>query len=410
MELIDGRYEIGGVPVTDICATYDTPLYVYDAAKIISQYNSLKQAFKDARVKLKYACKANTNLNIMRLLRNEGAGLDTVSIQEVRMGLAAGFSPDATLYTPNCVSLDEIQRGVEAGVTINIDNISILEQFGHQYGNSVPVCLRLNPHVNAGGNPNIQTGHIDSKFGISIHQLRHLHRVVQANNIRVTGLHMHTGSDILDAEAFVRSLNILLEAAMHFNDLEYIDCGSGFKVAYKQGDVTTDIDALGREVAVVFNQFCSDYGKDMELWFEPGKFLVSESGYLFVRTNVVKTTAATVFAGVDSGMNHLLRPMLYNAHHEIVNVSNPTGTQRIYSVVGYICETDTFGRDRKLHEVREGDILAVKNAGAYAFSMSSNYNSRYRPAEVLVTDRKAHLIRERETFDDLLRHQIEIIH
>lgn len=408
MELIDNDYYAGGVKLLDVCAEFGAPVYVYDAQKIVSQINRLKNAFSGQNLKLKYAAKSLSNINILRLMKREGVGIDAVSIQEVRIALRAGFEPTEILYTPNCVSFAEIQDAVNLGVRINIDNISILEQFGHAYHDSIPVCIRINPHILAGGNKNISTGHVDSKFGISIMQLRHARRVIESNGIRISGLHMHTGSDILDAEVFLRAADILFEAAQEFPDLKFIDFGSGFKVAYREGDVTTDIEQLGARLGEAFKNFCAGYGKDLEIWFEPGKFLVSEAGYLLVPTNVVKTTPATVFAGVDSGLNHLIRPMMYDAYHDIVNISNVSGTQRVYNVVGYICETDTLGSDRKLTEVREGDILAIKNAGAYGFSMASNYNSRFRPAEVLIIAGKAKLIRKRETLEDLLRNQVDI--
>lgn len=408
MQLINNQYYIQGKSVLDICREFDTPLYVYDADKILSQFNKLNNAFSGVNLKIKYAAKALTNLTILKLLRNAGAGLDVVSIQEAQIGLMAGFQPHEILYTPNCVSFEEIKQAVALGVMINIDNISILEQFGHEYGNSVPCCIRINPHIVGGGNTKIQTGHIDSKFGISILQLRHVHRIIKTNKINVVGLHVHTGSDFLNADVFLKGAELIFEAAQEFSDLQFIDFGSGFKVAYKEGDVVTDIDELGQRMKAAFKAFCKSYGRDLEIWFEPGKYLVSESGYLFVKTNVIKTTPATVFVGVDSGLNHLIRPMMYDAYHDIVNVSNPEGTQRVYTVVGYICETDTFGWDRKLNEVREGDILAFKNAGAYGFSMSSNYNSRFRPAEVLVYNGEAKLIRKRETLDDLLRNQVSV--
>lgn len=406
MELKHNQFYIGGVKVLDLCETFGTPLYVYDAAIIEKQYNKIKDAFSEVDVRIKYACKALTNVNIMKYLRKLGSGLDTVSIQEVELGLLAGYKPVEILYTPNCVSIEEIQMAVEKGVMINIDNISILEQFGHLYGNTVPCCIRLNPHIMAGGNQNISVGHIDSKFGISIYQVPHVKRVVETYNIKVTGLHMHTGSDILDADVFLRGAELLYDAASSFPDLEFMDFGSGFKVAYKDGDITADMKSIGKKITKSFKTFCKKYGRDLELWFEPGKYLVSESGFFLVKTNVVKQTTSTVFAGVDSGQNHLIRPMFYDAYHQIVNISNTKGTKRIYSIVGYICETDTLGYDRQLHEVREGDILAIYNAGAYGFSMSSNYNSRYRPAEVMVLDGKAHLIRKRESFEDLVRNQV----
>jgi diaminopimelate decarboxylase len=406
MEIKRGKMTFGGAVLTELANEFGTPLYVYDGDKIKRQYKRLQAAFQGIETRFLYACKALNNINVMRLLLKEGAGLDAVSINEVEIGLIAGFQPQDILFTPNCVSMQEYERAVELGVRINIDNISILEQFGDRFGNSVPVCVRLNPHIMAGGNVNISTGHIDSKFGISIHQLRHLTRVVKSHNIKINGLHMHTGSDILDAEVFLRGAELLFDAAEHFPDLEYLDFGSGFKVGYKEGDVTTDIEALGAAISKRFAQFCKDYGRELTLMFEPGKFLVSEAGVLLVKVSVVKQTTATVFAGVDSGQNHLIRPMFYNAHHDIVNVSNPEGTTRIYTIVGNICETDTFGYDRKLTEVREGDVLAIKNAGAYGFTMSNNYNARFRPAEVLLLDGKPHLIRKRETLEDITRNQV----
>lgn len=408
MNLENNRYTVGNVDLLSIVEEYGAPVYIYDADKILSQYNLLKKSFPGDHVKIKYACKALNNLNILKLLKKAGSGLDVVSIQEAEIGLKAGFKPEEILFTPNCVSFEEIKMGIDLGLMINIDNISILEQFGHTYGNSVPCCIRLNPHIVAGGNVHIQTGHIDSKFGISIYQLRHVLRVVEKENINVTGLHMHTGSDILDADVFIRGAELLFDAAKDFKNLKFIDFGSGFKVSYKQGDITTDVAVLGKVIMEAFNKFCTEYGRQLELWFEPGKFIASESGYLLVKVNVIKQTTATVFVGVDSGQNHLIRPMFYDAYHEIINISNPTGTPRIYTIVGYICETDTFGWDRKLNEVREGDILAIKNAGAYGYTMSNNYNARFRPAEVLVYKSKPQLIRKRETMEDLLRNIVEI--
>ncbi|MEZ5001880.1 MAG: diaminopimelate decarboxylase [Chitinophagales bacterium] len=408
MQLVDGQYQIGGINLLDICKEFDTPLYVYDCDKITDQYKSLLNAFKDVKVKINYACKALTNINILKLMNQLGAGLDTVSIQEVELGLKAGFSPDKIIYTPNCVSFEEIQMAVDYGVIVNIDNIETLEQFGHEYGSSYPVCIRINPHILGGGNVKISTGHIDSKFGISIHQMRHVERIVANDKMNINGLHMHTGSDILDVDIFLRGAEILLQTASdYFPDLEFIDFGSGFKVKYRDNDIATDVESLGETLSKRFNKFCKDYGRELEIMFEPGKFLVSESGYLLVHTNVIKQTTATVFAGVDSGQNHLIRPMMYDAYHKITNISNPEGKKRIYTVVGYICETDTFGWDRRINEVKEGDILAIHNAGAYGFSMSSNYNSRYRPAEVMIYKGKALLIRRRETMADLIATQVE---
>ncbi|MCA0931628.1 diaminopimelate decarboxylase [Lutimonas saemankumensis] len=387
---------------------YESPLYVYDAEKIISQYNRLSKAFSTVKnLKINYAAKALSNISILKLFRSLNSGLDTVSVQEVQLGLKAGFDPQNIIFTPNGVSLDEIEQAMELGVQINIDNISILEQFGQKHP-EVPVCIRMNPHVMAGGNKKISVGHIDSKFGISIHQLPHIHRVVENTGMLINGVHMHTGSDIYDIDAFLRATEILFNVASSFKDLEYIDFGSGFKVPYKEGDIQTDIEELGDKLSKRFNDFCKETGKDLTLMFEPGKFLVSEAGQFLVNVNVVKQTTSTVFAGIDSGLNHLIRPMFYDSYHHIENLSNSKGKKRFYTVVGYICETDTFGTNRQISEIKEGDILSFKNAGAYCYSMASNYNSRYRPAEVMVYKGKDYLIRERETIEDILNKQVDV--
>ena len=387
---------------------YESPLYVYDAEKIISQYNKLKTAFSSVnQLKINYATKALSNISILKVFNSLDAGLDTVSVQEVQLGLKAGFAPQDIIFTPNGVSLEEIEQAMGLGVQINIDNIDILEQFGQKYPD-FPVCIRMNPHVMAGGNKKISVGHIDSKFGISIHQLPHIHRVVENTGMLIHGVHMHTGSDIYDIDAFLRATEILFNVAATFKDLEYIDFGSGFKVPYKEGDIQTDIVELGEKLSKRFNDFCKDFGRDLTLMFEPGKFLVSEAGQFLVNVNVVKQTTSTVFASVDSGLNHLIRPMFYDSYHHIENISNPEGKKRFYTVVGYICETDTFGTNRQISEIKEGDVLSFKNAGAYCYSMASNYNSRYRPAEVLVYKGKDYLIRERETIEDILNKQVEV--
>lgn len=394
--------------LTEIAQTIGTPTYVYDANVTIEQYKKLHNAFSPLNVKLHYALKALNNVNILRLLKREGAGLDAVSIQEIHLGLRAGFDPEKIMYTPNCVSFEEIEAAVELGVHINLDNLSVLEKFGSTYGGTVPICIRLNPHIMAGGNANISVGHIDSKFGISIHQLRHICRIVEHYNMSVIGLHMHTGSDIIDPDVFIRGAELLYEAADLFPNLQFLDFGSGFKVPYRESDLVTDIEIIGQKISASFQEFCTRTNRDLELWFEPGKYIVSEAGKLLVSTNVVKQTTSTVFVGVDSGQNHLLRPMFYNAFHHIENISNPEGEKKLYSVVGYICESDTLGHDRLLNEVREGDLLAISNAGAYGFSMSNQYNARFRPAEVLILDGKAHLIRRRETLEDLIRTEVEL--
>lgn len=398
---------IGGRTARSLAEEFGSPLYVYDAAVIERQYTQLRDAFAGLKLRLLYACKANSNMAIIRLIHGLGAGIDAVSIYEIELAMRCGVPASDILYTPNCVAFSEIERAVELGVLVNIDNISVLERFGQKFA-ATPCAIRINPHILAGGNAHIQTGHIDSKFGISIHQMRHILRVVKGYGMNIAGLHMHTGSDILDPATFVTGAEILFDHAADFPDLRFIDFGSGFKVPYKPDDVATDVDALADTLVTRFRAFCADYGRELELWFEPGKFLVSESGWLLTTATVLKQTPSCAFIGTDSGLHHLIRPMFYDAYHTIVNADRLDGTQRIYTVVGCICETDTFGTDRKLSETVEGDILAIRNAGAYGFAMSNNYNSRPRPAEVLVQDGTARLIRRRETLDDMVRTQVAL--
>jgi diaminopimelate decarboxylase len=396
---------IQGVALSSLAEQFGTPLYIYDGAKIVSQVKTLQEAFASVPLKIKYATKALSNINVLKLIRKAGAGIDAVSIEEAKLGLLAGFNANEIMYTPSGVDFSEIQEAVDMGIMINLDSLPLMERFGQAFGGTLEACIRINPHIMAGGNLKISVGHKESKFGISIEQLPEILELVEKFRLNIVGLHIHTGSDILDAEVFLRGGNVLFEAAMEFPNLKFLDFGGGFKVAYKPQDVATDVMEVGRAVGSAFQEFCKKYGRQLELWLEPGKFLVSEAGYLLVKSTVVKPTPSVTFVGIDSGLNHLIRPMMYDAYHSVYNLSNPEGKKEKYNVVGYICETDTIASHRELNEVKEGDLLVIKNAGAYGYSMSSNYNSRLRPAEVLIWEGKSLLIRRREEFEDLIRHQ-----
>ena len=403
----NGKYVMNeGVDPLFLAEKYGTPLYVYDFDKIAGQFHRLKAAFDVPNLQLDYACKALTNINLLRFVKSLGGALDTVSIEEAQLGLSAGFEPQEIMFTPNGVAWEEMVAAVGMGLRINIDSLPMLERFGRTFPD-VPVCIRINPHIMAGGNTKISVGHIDSKFGISYQQLPSIKAIVENTGMCINGLHMHTGSDIADPEAFLQGADLLLQLAMGFPDLDFVDLGGGFKVTYKPGDQGLDLERLGAMLSARFRDFCQAYGKNLTLVFEPGKFLVSEAGYLLATTSLIKKTPAATFAFLNTGLNHLIRPMFYHAYHHIVNVSNPQGDPHLYQVVGYICETDTLGHNREIPEVREGDVLCLLNAGAYGFMMASNYNSRPRPAEVMLFEGKDYLIRERETMEDLRRHQID---
>lgn len=393
--------------LVNIANTYGTPLYVYHAETITQQYNKLASAFAKSDVVFFYASKALTNINILKHLKNIGSNVDCSSINEVKLALHAGFEPKRILYTSNGIAFEEIEEAQHLGVHINIDSLSNLEKFGKKYGHTYPVGIRLRPNILAGGNLKISTGHDKSKFGIPVEQIDKVVDLVNKHNIFIQGLHIHTGSEIKDVDVFVKGIEVLFDLIPLFKELAFIDLGGGFKVPYKDGDTETDIQLLAEKVKEAFDNHPHD--KHLQIWFEPGKYLVSECGFLLAKVNVLKETAAATFVGLDTGLNHLIRPMFYDAYHKIKNISNPEGSEKNYAVVGNICETDTFAWDRKLNEVTEGDLLAFYNAGAYGFEMSSNFNSRYKPAEVLVKDGNAILIRKRDVFEDLLRNQIEAL-
>jgi diaminopimelate decarboxylase len=394
--------------LTQLTRQFGTPLYAYDAGKIKQQYDKLTTAFSGSNTLFFYACKALTNINILRYILDLGANVDCSSVNEVKLALHAGFPPERVLYTSNGIGFDEIEEAQSLGVIINIDSLSNLEKFGRKFGASYPVGVRLRPNIMAGGNLKISTGHDKSKFGIPVDQIDKVLHLVDQYHLEVADLHIHTGSEIVDPDVFVKGIDILFDLIPRFNHLKFIDLGGGFKVPYKDGDSETNIQLLAQKVTKAFESHPNPGGRPLQVWFEPGKFLVSECGYFITKVNVIKTTDAATFVSVDSGFNHLIRPMFYDAYHRIDNISNPNGQPKRYSVVGNICETDTFAWDRTINEVREGDYLVFHNAGAYGFEMSSNFNSRYKPAEVLVKDGQAHLIRRRDRFEDLLRNQIEL--
>jgi diaminopimelate decarboxylase len=387
---------------------FGTPLYIYHAERIKEQYERLLTAFTGVDVKFFYAAKALTNIHILKYIKNIGCNIDCSSINEAKLAERAGFLSQNILYTSNNISFEEIEEAQRMGIHINIDSVSNLKKFGKRFGHSYPIGIRLRPNIMAGGNLKISTGHASSKFGVPLENIEEILQVQRETNLFIRALHIHTGSEIKDVEVFAKGIEVLFDVAQHFPELEVIDLGGGFKVPYTPGEEGTDIELLGKKVKEEFEGFEKKHNRHLQVWFEPGKFLVSEAGYFITKVNVLKQSGDITFAGVDSGLNHFIRPMFYGAYHGIENISNPSAEKRKYNVVGNICETDTFAEDRLLPEIREGDHLVFRNAGAYGFEMASNYNSRFKPAEVMMKDGKAQLIRRRDTLDDLLKNQEEI--
>lgn len=398
MKILKGQFE-------SIAQKFGTPLYVYHAEKINEQYQKLVTAFSILDTQFFYACKALTNIDILRYIKELGCNVDCSSINEVKLAILAGFEPQRILYTSNGIAFSEIEEAAEIGVYINIDSLSNLEKFGKKYGHSYPVGIRIRPNILAGGNLKISTGHDGSKFGIPVNQLDKIEEIVSSTNLLIRSLHIHTGSDIKDPSVFVKGMEVLFELIPHFPELEVIDLGGGFKVPYKPEEKETDVILLAQKIKETFNNHPIAGNKKFQVWFEPGKFLVSECGFLLTKVTVLKNAGDIIFAAVDSGFNHLIRPMMYDAYHHIDNISNPTGEIKVYTVTGNICETDTFATGRKISEIREEDILIFYNAGAYGFEMSSNYNARFKPAEVFFNNGEVKLIRSKQTLDDLLQGQ-----
>lgn len=385
---------------------FGTPVYVYHAERITEQYKKLTNAFAGMDTRFFYAGKALTNLNILKHIKSIGCNIDCSSFNEVQLALLAGFAPENVLYTSNGIDFSEIAAARQSGVHINIDSLSNLRKFGEAYGSTYPVGIRLRPNIMAGGNLKISTGHNKSKFGIPVEEVDKVVAIVKDTGLQIRTLHIHTGSEIKDVEVFAKGIEVLFGIVSQFPQLEVIDLGGGFKVPYAPGEKGTDIALLAKKVKEEFDVLKEQTGKSLQVWFEPGKFMVSEAGYFISRVNVLKQSGDIRFAGIDSGLNHLIRPMFYGSYHHIENISHPQGVATVYNVVGNICETDTFADDRTLPEIREGDYLVFYNAGAYGFEMSSNYNARFKPAEVLVKNNQYRLIRRRDTIDDILRTQV----
>ena len=387
-----------------LAKTYGLPLFVYDAATIERQVKTLTEAFVVPKLEIRYACKALTTIGILKEIYRHGCGIDTVSPGEIVTALQAGVPASDISFTPSGVLEEEYAFAIEKGVHVHADQISTLLWLDKYYP-GLSITLRFNPAVEAGGHSKVQVGAEGSKFGILTEQVAEIVELTRNLSLRITGVHMHLGSDIGDSGSFDQAYDYLLDVSKHWIDtLERVDLGGGFKIPYHPGDHAIDMEAFGKRVSQRFNKFCAETGKQIALVFEPGKFLVSAAGCLLMQVSNVRESNDTPFAYVSTGFNHFLRPMNYGAYHHLINLSNPEGPVRNYDVVGYLCETDTFASGRPLHEIRKGDVICLMNAGAYGFTMASNYNSRPRPAEVLVAkDGTATLIRRAETFDDLLR-------
>ena len=383
---------------------YGTPLFVYDADRITHCYKALFDFIKWPRLKIHYAMKANYNLHILQLLKGLGASLDTVSPGDVLMALKAGFPKERILFTANNMTEAEMVAVQQSGVLMNIGELSRLEKFGRMFPGS-PVCVRFNPDVKDGDSAKTMTAGDLTKFGILLKEVDKVKAIAAQYNLKVVGLHEHTGSGLQHAESVFQSMKNLMAIATraNFPELEFLDFGGGFKVPYKPDEKRIDYVTMGAEITRLFRDYCTSYGKELDMLFEPGKYMVAESGYLLVTINTIKDNNGRLIAGCDSGFPQLIRPVLYNAYHHIRNLSNPDGKPGVYDICGNICETgDLFAEQRELPEIHEGDVLSIENAGAYCYSMGGVYNLRPMPAEAMVRDGKLELSRRRLSNEELV--------
>jgi|SRR6185369_4561919 len=390
---------IGGISAEDLVARYGSPIYIYDAALIKERLFDLVKNITYPRTTFHYACKQNTNIEIMKLLRKEGAFVEVMSQSEVMAAYEAGFTPKEMIYTCSYISKEELQFVIKQNIMINLDSLTQVRRFG-ELNPGGKISFRINQGIGAGGHKHVITGGPDSKFGIDISQLDEVKKLAQHYRLKIVGIHQHIGSNILDEKIFMKAIKALLQTAKGFNDLDFVNFGGGFGIPYKSNQKPLDMVSLGALITKEVEKFVKGYGKFIEIKFEPGRFLVGEAGVFLGTVTDVKKTPYKTFVGIDAGMNQLIRPALYDSYHQIVNASNVVDDEEIVSVVGNICESaDFFARDRKLPKFVEGDIVAILGAGASGYAMSSLYNGRPQPAEILVEKNKSQLIREQRNFD-----------
>jgi len=387
---------------------FGNPLYVYDLSIIENQFKELKNGFRNIKnFKINFAAKSLSNISILKFMKKLGAGLDTVSIEEVKIGLICGFNNEDITFTPNGVSFNEIEEAYNLKVKINLDSLESIKDFSKKYS-SYPISIRVNPNILSGGNKNVSVGHDESKFGIPLDYLDEISEMENKKNIIIEGIHIHTGSDIVEQDNFQEAFKKIFLVAKKFKNVKILNFGGGLKIPYFEGDSKTNILNLSNSIKKLINDNSFVTENNLKIILEPGKFLVGESGYFLTKVNYVKKTPNKVFVQLNSGFNHFIRPIFYDSYHEIINITNPNDKEYEYDVVGYVCEQDNFALKRKISNVRKGDILCFKNAGAYCSSMSSNYNSRIKPAEACIWKNKLVKIKERENLNNILNGQIDI--
>ena len=363
----------------EIISKYGSPVFLYHTQHIKDQYNKLKKSFSAINTGIHYAMKANSNLNILKIILELGGGIDAVSLKEVEIAIETGFAKEKIIYTPSCVSIEEIEQVMSKNVIIHFGAMEYLELLGEKLRGK-EIGIRINPAIEIEGNQKIITSHQNSKFGIPDKFLNKVTKLEKKYGFEIIGLHIHLGSNIKNTEKLIKSTKNQFSYIPYFKNLKYLDLGGGLKVKYHRDDEEFDLE----EYAEFINNELQNLKYEIEIKIEPGKFLVANSGFLMTKANIVKQGHSKKYVGINSGFNHLIRPMYYEAYHEIVNISNPNGKLEKYDIVGQLCEEDTFAYDREINEVRIGDIIVIESAGAYAFSMAMEYNMREKPKEIFI--------------------------
>jgi len=378
---------------------YGTPVYVYDASTIISRCNQLKAAFQDLPVDWLYAVKANDNPHLLKCILDQGFGFDTVSYEEVLLALSVGQRPDQIFYTENNMTDAEMHGAIDSGVVLNIGSFSRLKQFCES-GRARECTIRVNPQIGDGHHAKVDTGNRDSKFGIRLDLISEAVVMAKQHQVQITGIHIHIGSGIKRPENLTQAMQVLIEISRVLPDLKHINFGGGFPVPYRNEDHEFSISQFAASAIPLLRDELAHRNGSIRFVFEPGRWIVAPAGVLLTQVNTVKDQGRITFLGTDTGFNHLLRPALYEAYHDIVNITNEDGTRdQTYTIAGNICESgDILAEDRVLPKTSIGDVLAICDTGAYGMTMASQYNRRGLPAEVVLdSDGTAKLIRPRKS-------------
>ena len=408
MKVSENKLYLENISAELIMQEYGSPLYVYEESVLRSCFRQLISGFPEGLIKIHYSMKANSNQTILKILCEEGSSIDAVSEYEVRLALESGFEPDQIIFTGNNNNLEEIEYCVEQKVLINIGSLALLELFGNRHS-GMTLSVRINPGLGAGHHAHCITGGPDSKFGIYLDQIDSVLDLANKYNLTINGIHSHIGTGIFEAEPMLEAMEMTLAVAEKFPELQFVDFGGGFGIPYRPDQSALDMNDLSQKMTQRFRKFVYNYGRDLEMKIEPGKLLVGPAGILLTTVTNISETPKYRFVGVDSGFNHLLRPTIYGAYHRIINASCVSGNEEDIVVVGNICESgDILSRSgeeirRRLPSPKIGDRLALLDVGAYGMSMSSQYNFRPRPAEILVNDGLSREIRSAESYDDLTR-------